>query len=94
MDYKYKNARFFDIISKKEMNINNLQPNIPYIVMFEDWKIRVIQIDKNGNIQKEEYISKEHEIRAKMEIMKQSLIEQGMHNIGIDYCDSINLDNI
>lgn len=68
--------KYYDIITKQEIDKQELKPEVPYLVLKEKWKIRMVTFQKSGE-EKETLLTLQEEEKARQEILKQRLIQMG-----------------
>ena len=85
--------KYDDMVTKQEISEQELKQDVPYIVLTDKWKIRVITLKKNGNTE-EKFLTLQEEEIARREILKQRLIQMGYQVNGIDQRENFVVDDI
>ena len=85
--------KYYDMITKKEVSEQELKLNIPYIILTDKWKIRVITFKQDGKAEEKLLTLQEEEI-AKREILRQKLMQMGYQVQGINQRQNFIVDGI
>lgn len=85
--------KYYDMVTKQEISEQELKQDVPYIVLTDKWKIRVITFKKNGNTE-EKFLTLQEEEIARREILRQRLIQMGYQVNGIDQRENFVVDDI
>lgn len=83
--------RYFDILTKEEMNETDIKNGIPFLVMKENWEVRIWKRNEFGEVE-EQFLSPENARMAKQEIIIQQLKAKGMTDIDVKYQDKLQID--
>ena len=74
--------KYYDMITKQEINEQELRQNIPYIILTDKWKIRVVTYRQDGKTE-ESFLTLQEEEIARREILRQRLMQMGYQVQGI-----------
>lgn len=85
--------KYYDMLTKQEISEQELKINIPYIVLTEKWKIRMITFKQDGKTEEKLLTLQEEEI-ARKEILRQRLMQMGYQVQGINRGENFTVDGI
>lgn len=85
--------KYYDMITKQEINEQELRQNIPYIILTDKWKIRVVTYRQDGKTE-ESFLTLQEEEIARREILRQRLMQMGYQVQGIHQKENFIVDGI
>lgn len=85
--------KYYDMITKQEINEQELRQNIPYIILTDKWKIRVVTYRQDGKTE-ESFLTLQEEDIARREILRQRLMQMGYQVQGIHQKENFIVDGI
>ena len=85
--------KYYDMITKQEINEQELRQNIPYIILTDKWKIRVVTFKQDGKTE-ESFLTLQEEEIARREILRQRLMQMGYQVQGIHQKENFIVDGI
>ena len=85
--------KYYDMITKQEINEQELRQNIPYIILTDKWKIRVVTYRQDGKTE-ESFLTLQEEEIARREILRQRLMQMGYQVQGIHQKENFIIDGI
>lgn len=85
--------KYYDMITKQEINEQELRQNIPYIILTDKWKIRVVTFKQDGKTE-ERFLTLQEEEIARREILRQRLMQMGYQVQGIHQKENFIVDGI
>lgn len=85
--------KYYDMITKQEINEQELRQNIPYIILTDKWKIRVVTYRQDGKAE-ESFLTLQEEEIARREILRQRLMQMGYQVQGIHQKENFIVDGI
>ena len=85
--------KYYDMITKQEINEQELRQNIPYIILTDKWKIRVVTYRQDGKTE-EKFLTLQEEEIARREILRQRLMQMGYQVQGIHQKENFIVDGI
>lgn len=90
------NFKYYDLVDKTEVMPQDIKKHVPYIVLENKWKVRIVEFGENGKIENERFLTPAEEEIAKIEILRQKFIQNGYdrNNIDITKKDSFEIDGI
>ena len=85
--------KYYDMITKQEINEQELRQNIPYIILTDKWKIRVVTYRQDRKTE-ESFLTLQEEEIARREILRQRLMQMGYQVQGIHQKENFIVDGI
>lgn len=86
--------KYYDMITKQEVNKEMLKPNMPYLIMEKNWRVRTVIFGNAGEIREIRYLSLQDEIIAREEILRQKVIQNGYKVDYIEHQGQFAIDGI
>lgn len=83
--------RYFDLLTKNEIQESDLKVGVPFLAMTDNWKVRIWKKDEFNRIE-EQFLSLESEKLAKQEILLQKLKSLGMTDVDVTYQENLSID--
>lgn len=85
--------KYYDMVTKQEISEQELKQNIPYIILTDKWKIRMITFKQDGKTE-ERFLTLQEEEIARKEILRQRLMQMGYQVQGINQRENFIVDGI